>query len=42
MNNNTIELKVEIANYDEIIEKLKTIKKLLDEISKTNIQIEVK
>lgn len=42
MKDNTIEIKIELANYDEIIEKLKAIKKLLDEISNINIQIEAK
>ncbi len=37
---NKIEIKMELSNYDEIIEKLEHIKKLLNDIS--NIKIEVK
>lgn len=39
---NKIEIQISIANYEEIIEKLENIKKLLNEIANINIQIEVK
>lgn len=39
---NKIEIQISIANYEEIIEKLENIKKLLNEIADINIQIEVK
>ncbi len=37
---NTVEISIELKNYDEVIRKLENIKKLLNEIS--NIHIEVK
>lgn len=40
-NTNKIEIKIELANYDEIIEKLEYIKKILNELGETKIQIEV-
>lgn len=39
---NKLEIQISIANYEEIIEKLENIKKLLNEIADINIQIEVK
>lgn len=39
---NKIEIQISIANYEEIIEKLENIKKLLNEIANINIQLEVK
>lgn len=39
---NKIEIQISIANYEEIIEKLENIKKLLNEIADINIQLEVK
>ena len=39
--NNNLEIKILISNYDEVIEKLENIKKLLNEIAGINIQIEV-
>ena len=40
MNNNEVEIKI-TGNFDEIIEKLKEIIKLLNEIADINVQIEV-
>lgn len=37
-----MEITVTLVGADEIIQKLETIKKLLDEIQNTEIQIEVK
>lgn len=39
---NKLEIQISIANYEEIIEKLENIKKLLNEIANINIQLEVK
>lgn len=39
---NKLEIQISIANYEEIIEKLENIKKLLNEIADINIQLEVK
>lgn len=40
MNNNILEIEIKLVNYEETMKKLQELKKLLDEISK--IQIEVK
>ena len=39
---NEVVIKVTIANYEEIINKLETIKKLLNDIANIDVQIEVK
>ncbi len=38
---NKIEIKIELSNYDEIIEKLEYIKKLLNDISNTKIEVNI-
>lgn len=40
MKENTIEIKVELVGYDELLEKLNNIKKLLQEIDSTKIKSE--
>lgn len=40
MEKNTVEIKVVLKNYDEIIEKLEQIKKLLNEINEIGIHLE--
>lgn len=40
MKNNEIKIEISISNYDDIIQQLETIKKLLNDIK--NIHIEVK
>ncbi len=40
--NGTLTIEISLTNYDEIIKKLETIKKLLQEISNINIQINKK
>lgn len=42
MESNKIEMAIEISNYNELIEKLEKIKKLLQDIEDTTINIEVK
>ncbi len=40
--NDKVTLTISLSNADEVIEKLKEIKKLLDEINSTEVKIEVK
>lgn len=42
MKENTVEIKVELVGYEELLEKLNNIKKLLQEIAGINIQVEEK
>lgn len=39
-NKGKITISIELENYDEIIEKLENIKKLLQEINKISIHVE--
>ncbi len=41
-NGNKVEIKLVLKGYEEVIEKLENIKKLLNEIATINIQVEVK
>lgn len=37
---NELEIRIKISNYEEIIKKLETIKKLLDDIKNIKIEVE--
>ncbi len=39
---NTIEINIELKGYEELLEKLETIKKLLQEINEIGFQVEAK
>lgn len=41
MNENEIKVKIVLENYDEIVGKLNELKKLLQEVNKTDIDVEV-
>lgn len=34
-----VQIKIEIINYEEVVEKLKELKKLLDDIKNINIEV---
>lgn len=34
-----VQIKIELINYEEVVEKLKELKKLLDDIKNINIEV---
>lgn len=39
MENNELSIKIKIENYEEVIQKLENIKKLLNDIKNTKIEV---
>lgn len=37
--NPEVQIKIELINYEEVVEKLKELKKLLDDIKNINIEV---
>lgn len=41
MEKNTIQVKIEITNYDEIVEKVTKLKELLQDINNTDVEVKI-